>query len=98
MSVGPDGAAGVAEDRGGQALGDAHQAGPVHLHDQVVHLDPAGGQADRQTDRGSSFNAASPWLLGHSGGGAEQTFSKAFTFCTLLYTIILGSDATPLFN
>lgn len=49
--VGPDGAAGVAEDRGGQALGDAHQAGPVHLHDQVVHLDPAGGHVDRQTDR-----------------------------------------------
>lgn len=51
VSVGPDGAAGVAEDRGGQALGDAHQAGPVHLHDQVVHLDPAGDQVDRQADR-----------------------------------------------
>lgn len=68
MWVGPDGAAGVAEDRGGQALGDAHQAGPVHLHDQVIHLDPADKQAEE-----SPFNAASQWLLVNNGG-AEQLF------------------------
>lgn len=30
----------VPEDRGCKTLGDPHQAGPVHLHDLVVHFDP----------------------------------------------------------
>lgn len=29
----------VPEDRGCEALGDPHQAGPIHLHDLVVHFD-----------------------------------------------------------
>lgn len=41
MCVTPDGAAGVAEDGGSEALSDADQAGPVNLHDEVVHQDPA---------------------------------------------------------
>lgn len=32
----------VPEDGGGEALGDAHKTGPIHLHDLVVHLDPEG--------------------------------------------------------
>lgn len=41
VCVGPDGAAGVAQDGGGQALSDTDQAGSIYLHDQIVHLDPA---------------------------------------------------------
>lgn len=73
-SVGPDGAAGVAEDRGGQALGDAHQAGPIHFHDQVVHLDPS-AHTDRQTEE-SPFVAASLQLLGHDTGREEQILQQ----------------------
>lgn len=38
--VRPDGASGVAEDGGSEALSDADQAGPINLHYQVIHLDP----------------------------------------------------------
>ena len=33
---------GVPENGGSKALGDSHQTGPVHLHNQIVHLDPGG--------------------------------------------------------
>ena len=36
----PDHSGCVPEDGGSEALGDAHQAGPIHLHDLVIHLDP----------------------------------------------------------
>lgn len=36
----PDHSWRVPEDGGSEALGDAHQAGPIHLHDLVIHLDP----------------------------------------------------------
>lgn len=36
----PDAALGVPEHGGGEALRHPHQAGAIHLHDQVVHLDP----------------------------------------------------------
>lgn len=40
VCVRPDGAAGVAEDGGSEALSDADQAGPINLHDQIIYLDP----------------------------------------------------------
>jgi len=40
VCVRPDGAGGVAEDGGSEALSDTDQAGPVDLHDEVVHQDP----------------------------------------------------------
>lgn len=40
VCVRPDGASGVAEDGGSEALSDADQAGPINLHYQVIHLDP----------------------------------------------------------
>lgn len=46
VCVGPDGAAGVAQDRRGEALGHAHEAGSIHLHDQVVDLDPMRGERE----------------------------------------------------
>lgn len=36
----PDAALGVPEDGGGKALRHPHQAGAVHLHDEIIHLDP----------------------------------------------------------
>lgn len=36
----PDHPRRVPEDRGCETLGDPHQAGPIHLHDLVVHFDP----------------------------------------------------------
>ena len=44
----PDHSRRVPEDGGGEALGDAHQTGPIHLHDLVIHLDP-----DTHTDESS---------------------------------------------
>jgi len=36
----PDAALGVPEDGGGEALRHPDQAGAIHLHDEIVHLDP----------------------------------------------------------
>lgn len=36
----PDAALGVPEHGGSEALRHSHQAGAIHLHDEVVHLDP----------------------------------------------------------
>ena len=40
LSHSPDSSCGVPEDRGSKVLGDPHQAGPVHLDDEVVDLAP----------------------------------------------------------
>lgn len=39
----PHAALGVPEHGGCKALGHSHQTGSVHLHQEVVHLDPRGG-------------------------------------------------------
>lgn len=54
----PDDAAGVAEDRGGQALSDTDQAGSIYLHDQIIHLDPA--QTHTQTHKQRCFGGSPP--------------------------------------
>lgn len=43
----PDDPRCVPEDGGGEALGDAHKTGPIHLHDLVIHLDPDGHTGER---------------------------------------------------
>lgn len=42
LRVLPDHPRCVPEDGGSEALSDAHQAGPIHLHDLVIHFDPDG--------------------------------------------------------
>lgn len=39
----PHAALGVPEHGGCKALGHSHQTGSVHLHQEVIHLDPRGG-------------------------------------------------------
>lgn len=39
MCVLPDDSWCVPEDWGSKALSDAHQTGPIHLHDLVIHFD-----------------------------------------------------------
>ena len=46
-----DCAGGVAEHGGSEGLGDAHQAGAVHLHDQVIHQDPEHRAEERLGDK-----------------------------------------------
>lgn len=62
-----DSAAGVPEDRCSEILGHAHQTGSVHLHDQVIHLDPTEGKKNQDNSSGRKKKcickiAASSWV------------------------------------
>lgn len=47
-----DSAAGVPEDRCSEILCHAHQTGSVHLHNQVIHLDPTEGKKNQDKSSG----------------------------------------------